>query len=223
MQQLFTELNEGRNETEIDPVNLFNKVLYSPIAATWGIQTGVLNLNIKDTYFGGFKNIYDFSVIPENGSVANNVYGVVKSILSYLFPTFNNWAPASATQDLDGIVTEFVQSALNLIKFVADSSSAAILADFYAANGADAVLTESNIESAILPLIKMLLNQIGMAKQIHQETWDKCDDVDGIIYVCLEEYLKYVLPDNDYSFLAPIGADGYIDTDITKYQYIKKQ
>ena len=43
--------DEGRNETEIDPVNLFNKVLYSPIAATWGIQTGVLNLNIKDTYF----------------------------------------------------------------------------------------------------------------------------------------------------------------------------
>lgn len=222
MQQLFTELNEGRNETEIDPVNLFNKVLYSPIAATWGIQTGVLNLNIKDTYFGGFKNIYDFSVIPENGSVANNVYGLVKSILSYLFPTFNNWAPASATQDVDGIVTEFVQSALNLIKFVADSSSAAILADFYAANGADAVLTESNIESAILPLIKMLLNQIGMAKQIHQETWDKCDDVDGIIYVCLEEYLKYVLPDNDYSFLAPVGADGYIDTDITKYQYMAR-
>lgn len=222
MQQLFTELNEGRNETEIDPVNLFNKVLYSPIAATWGIQTGVLNLNIKDTYFGGFKNIYDFSVIPENGSVANNVYGLVKSILSYLFPTFNNWAPASATQDVDGIVTEFVQSALNLIKFVADSSSSAILADFYAANGADAVLTESNIESAILPLIKMLLNQIGMAKQIHQETWDKCDDVDGIIYVCLEEYLKYVLPDNDYSFLAPIGADGYIDTDITKYQYMAR-
>ncbi|MGN0529711.1 MAG: hypothetical protein ACI4IH_01290 [Eubacterium sp.] len=222
MQQLFTELNEGRNETEIDPVNLFNKVLYSPIAATWGIQTGVLNLNIKDTYFGGFKNIYDFSVIPENGSVANNVYGLVKSILSYLFPTFNNWAPASATQDVDGIVTEFVQSALNLIKFVADSSSTAILADFYAANGADAVLTESNIESAILPLIKMLLNQIGMAKQIHQETWDKCDDVDGIIYVCLEEYLKYVLPDNDYSFLAPVGADGYIDTDITKYQYMAR-
>ncbi len=222
MQQLFTELNEGRNETEIDPVNLFNKVLYSPIAATWGIQTGVLNLNIKDTYFGGFKNIYDFSVIPENGSVANNVYGLVKSILSYLFPTFNNWAPASATQDVDGIVTEFVQSALNLIKFVADSSSAAILADFYAANGADAVLTESNIESAILPLIKMLLNQIGMAKQIHQETWDKCDDVDGIIYVCLEEYLKYVLPDNDYSFLGPVGADGYIDTDITKYQYMAR-
>lgn len=222
MQQLFTELNEGRNETEIDPVNLFNKVLYSPIAATWGIQTGVLNLNIKDTYFGGFKNIYDFSVIPENGSVANNVYGLVKSILSYLFPTFNNWAPASATQDVDGIVTEFVQSALNLIKFVADSSSAAILADFYAANGADAVLTESNIESAILPLIKMLLNQIGMAKQIHQETWDKCDDVDGIIYVCLEEYLKYVLPDNDYSFLAPVGADGYIDTDITQYQYMAR-
>lgn len=222
MQQLFTELNEGRNETEIDPVNLFNKVLYSPIAATWGIQTGVLNLNIKDTYFGGFKNIYDFSVIPENGSVANNVYGLVKSILSYLFPTFNNWAPASATQDVDGIVTEFVQSALNLIKFVADSSSAAILADFYAANGADAVLTESNIESAILPLIKMLLNQIGMAKQINQETWDKCDDVDGIIYVCLEEYLKYVLPDNDYSFLGPVGADGYIDTDITKYQYMAR-
>lgn len=222
MQQLFTELNEGRNETEIDPVNLFNKVLYSPIAATWGIQTGVLNLNIKDTYFGGFKNIYDFSVIPENGSVADNVYGLVKSILSYLFPTFNNWAPASATQDVDGIVTEFVQSALNLIKFVADSSSAAILADFYAANGADAVLTESNIESAILPLIKMLLNQIGMAKQIHQETWDKCDDVDGIIYVCLEEYLKYVLPDNDYSFLGPVGADGYIDTDITKYQYMAR-
>lgn len=222
MQQLFAELNEGRNETEIDPVNLFNKVLYSPIAATWGIQTGVLNLNIKDTYFGGFKNIYDYSVIPEGGSVANNVYGLVKSILSYLFPTFNNWAPASATQDVDGIVTEFVQSALNLIKFVADSSSAAILADFYAANGADAVLTESNIESAILPLIKMLLNQIGMAKQIHQETWDKCDDVDGIIYVCLEEYLKYVLPDNDYSFLGPVGADGYIDTDITKYQYMAR-
>ncbi|MCC8016010.1 MAG: hypothetical protein LIO43_01135, partial [Clostridiales bacterium] len=219
--QLFTNLNASRTEDSIDASTLFNKVLYSPVAEALGLETGVLNLNIKDYYFGGYSNIFDMSVLPSGGSIAGNAYGVITELLKAFFPGFT--APAaSAAQDLNGIVTETMNCALKLVQYVADNSSTAILSDFYSANGENAVLTESNLESAILPLVKAIIGEIGMAKQIHQETWDKCDDIDGVIFVALQEYLKYVLPDYDYSSLATVGSDGYIDTSLDQYQYMAR-
>ncbi len=207
MIELFNSLD--RDETSIDATTLFSKVLYSPVAVALGCKTGVLNLNIKDYYLTKYNlvNFFDMSTLPDGGSLKDNVYGFLKELLSIFFPTFNDWAPASATQDVDGIVSEVVASAFKLIKFVGDSASAAIFAGYDELN-------ESNLESAIMPLTKAILGQIDMVKQIHQDEWDKCDDIEGIFYVCLSEYLKYNLPQYDYTCLAKVDSEGHYDVTI---------
>lgn len=207
MIELFNSLD--RDETSIDATTLFSKVLYSPVAVALGCKTGVLNLNIKDYYLTKYNlvNFFDMSTLPDGGSLKDNVYGFLKELLSIFFPTFNDWAPASATQDVDGIVSEVVASAFKLIKFVGDSASAAIFAGYDELN-------ENNLESAIMPLVKAILGQIDMVKQIHQDEWDKCDDIEGIFYVCLSEYLKYNLPQYDYTCLAKVDSEGHYDVTI---------
>ncbi len=207
MIELFNSLD--RDETSIDATTLFSKVLYSPVAVALGCKTGVLNLNIKDYYLTKYNlvNFFDMSTLPDGGSLKDNVYGFLKELLSIFFPTFNDWAPDSATQDVDGIVSEVVASAFKLIKFVGDSASAAIFAGYDELN-------ESNLESAIMPLAKAILGQIDMVKQIHQDEWDKCDDIEGIFYVCLSEYLKYNLPQYDYTCLAKVDSEGHYDVTI---------
>lgn len=207
MIELFNSLD--RDETSIDATTLFSKVLYSPVAVALGCKTGVLNLNIKDYYLTKYNlvNFFDMSTLPDGGSLKDNVYGFLKELLSIFFPTFNDWAPASATQDVDGIVSEVVASAFKLIKFVGDGASAAIFAGYDELN-------ENNLESAIMPLVKAILGQIDMVKQIHQDEWDKCDDIEGIFYVCLSEYLKYNLPQYDYTCLAKVDSEGHYDVTI---------
>lgn len=215
IEQIMIDLFNGldRNEDEIDATQLFKKVLYSPVAEALGCQTGVLNLNIKDTYFGNYYKVFDMSVLPAGGSVQNNLYGFLKELLSSMFPTFDNWAPASATQDVNGIVTEFVNSAFNLLQFVGDATSAAIFRDFYAANGSDATLSEDNVESAMIPFVKAAIGQIYMIQHIHQDTWDACADFESLLYVCLAEYLKYSLPEYDYSCLVSYDENGKLVVD----------
>lgn len=201
MLELFNSLD--RHSEELDATKLFSCLLYSPVAAALGCETGILNLNLKDYYLTKHNlcNFFDWSVLPSNGSVKGNVYGLVKELLSFMFPTFNNWAPASAAQDVRGIVDEFVASAGNLIKFVGDSLSDTLFADYD-------TIDESNIEQAVLPLIRAILGEVDITKHIHDDEWNKCKDIEGYLYVALAEYLKYALPQYDYSCLVAKDADG---------------
>jgi len=207
MLELFNSLD--RHKEELDASKLFSCLLYSPVAEALGCETGILNLNLKDYYLTTHNlcNFFDWSVLPSNGSVKGNVYGLVKELLSFMFPSFNNWAPASATQDVRGIVDEFVASAGNLIKFVCDSLSDTLFADY-------ATIDESNIEQAVLPLIRAILGEIDLTKHIHDDEWDKCKDLEGYLYVALAEYLKYALPQFDYFCLVATDAEGKYDLTI---------
>lgn len=202
MIELFNSLD--RHSSEIDASKLFTNLLYSPVAEALGCETGVLNLNLKDYYLTKHNlcNYFDWSVLPENGTVKGNAYGLLKEMLSFIFPTFNNWAPASATQDVQGIVDEVIASAGNLIKFVGDSACEGIFAGYD-------VINEANIEEAVLPLIKAILGEVDITKHIHEDEWNKCDDIEGLLYVALAEYLKFALPQYDYSCLAPVVNGKY--------------
>lgn len=202
MIELFNSLD--RHSSEIDASKLFTNLLYSPVAEALGCETGVLNLNLKDYYLTKHNlcNYFDWSVLPENGTVKGNAYGLLKEMLSFIFPTFNNWAPASATQNVQGIVDEVIASAGNLIKFVGDSACEGIFAGYD-------VINEANIEEAVLPLIKAILGEVDITKHIHEDEWNKCDDIEGLLYVALAEYLKFALPQYDYSCLAPVVNGKY--------------
>lgn len=207
MLTLFNSLD--RHTEEIDATKLFANLLYSPVAEALGCETGVLNLNLKDYYLTKYNlcNFFDWSVLPQDGSVKGNVYGLVKELLSFMFIGFDNWAPASATQDVQGIVDEFVASAGNLIKFAGDHACDAIFADYTEIN-------ESNIETASIPFIAAILSEVDITKHIHPDEWAKCDDIEGLLYVALSEYLHYALPQFDYSKLATVGTDGCYDITI---------
>lgn len=209
MVTLFESLD--RHSDEIDATKLFSSLLYSPVAEALGIETGVLNLNIKDYYLTGnnISNFFDFSVFTENGNIKSDAYAVLVEMLSFLFPKFTGWAPASGNQqDINNIVSEVIASAGTLIKYVGDSVSPAIFA------GVDAI-TEDNIETAIIPFIRAILCEVDITKQIHEEEWNKCDDLEDMLYVALTEYLKYSMPQYDYTCLVD-EVDGHYNATIEK-------
>lgn len=209
MVTLFESLD--RHSNEIDASQLFSCLLYSPVAEALGIETGVLNLNLKDYYLtsNNISKFFDFSVFTENGNIKSDAYAVLVEMLSFLFPKFENWAPASGDQqDINNIVSEVIASAGNLIKYVGDSVSPAIFA------GVDTI-TEDNLETAILPFIRAILCEVDITKQIHEEEWNKCDDLEDMLYVALTEYLKYSMPQYDYTCLVD-EVDGHYNATIEK-------
>ncbi len=206
MIELFESLD--RHSDEIDASKLFTCLLYSPVAEALGIETGVLNLNLKDYYlsFNNISNFFDFSVFTQNGNIKSDAYALLTEMLSFMFPKFNNWAPASGDQqNISNIVSEVVASAGNLIKYVGDSVCPAIFAGYD-------VINESNIEQAILPFVKAILCEVDITKMIHEEEWEKCDDLEDMLYVALTEYLHYSLPQYDYSKLVTVENGHYTAT-----------
>lgn len=209
MVTLFESLD--RHNEEIDPTQLFSNLLYSPVAEALGIETGVLNLNLKDYYLTGnnIANFFNFGVFTENGNIKSDAYAVIVEMLRFLFPKFDNWAPAAGDQqDINNIVSEVIASAGNLIKYVGDSISPAIFA------GVDTI-TEDNLETAILPFIRAIMGEIDITKQIHASEWEKCDDLEDMLYVALTEYLKYSMPQYDYTCLVD-EVDGHYNATIEK-------
>lgn len=200
-----------RHSDEIDATQLFSSLLYSPVAEALGIETGVLNLNLKDYYLTGnnIANFFNFGVFTENGNIKSDGYPLLIEMLSFLFPKFEGWAPASGNQqDINNIVSEIVDSACSLIKYVGDSISPAIF------KGVDKI-TEDNFETAILPFIRAIMAEIDITKQIHEEEWNKCDDLEDMLYVALTEYLKYSMPQYDYTCLVD-EVDGHYNATIEK-------
>lgn len=205
MVELFESLD--RHSDSIDPTQLFSSLLYSPVAEALGIETGVLNLNLKDYYLTGnnIKNFFNFNVFTENGSIKSDGYALVVEMLSFLFPKFDGWTTPSRSLDINVIVNELITSAGSLIKYVGDSVCPAIFAGYD-------VINETNIEQAILPFIRAILSEVDITKQIHEEEWEKCDDLEDMLYVALTEYLKYSLPQYDYSKLVTVENGHYTAT-----------
>lgn len=202
------------NWRDIDSTKLFNELRRSPLMVYYfKAETGPLNTNFKCT---GTPNIDAFMA---------NQYGDYKNILAgfndFLVAAVKDFLPDYAgvsslatikTNDAKTIGKTLVANALKVIQYIGDATDKNILSAFYHTSGDSAALSESNLESAMIPLlIACLQNNIQDLKSIHYDRWDKCDDAEGVAAVILQEHLAYVLPQNDYSQFLTVGSDGYYD------------
>lgn len=216
---------------DIDETTLFNKLRYSPLADygfnmetgpinLYFMQTGTANLNafFEDEYsnynsiVAGLNDALVAAVkdIFINNSDRPNVYGDNDlGTLATVNPTTIDSSAAVSIADT------LVSNALMVVQYTADATDSNILKAFYDTYGESATLTESNLEEAMVPLLIACIGQINlngykMEEYIHPEDWDGCKDAEAVIYVALEEYLSYVLPDKDYSTPVTVADDGTI-------------
>ena len=220
------------NWRDIDETTLFNKLRYSPLADYYfDMQTGPINLYFMQTgcpnleaFFEGYSN-YDSLV----GGINDCLVAAVKDIFvdsdniyvnekgDTARPTMDTVNPKGTidSSTIMNITNTLIGNALKVIQYTADTADQNILNGFYKANGSDAVLSESNLESAMIPLLVACIGQVNLSgykleDMIHPEDWDRCLDAEAVAFVALREYLSYVLPNKDYNTLATIT-----DTKIT--------
>lgn len=218
--------------SDIDETKLFAKLRYSPLADYgFNMQTGPINLYFAQT---GTKNIDDFfkNEYSNYGSMVAGFNDALVAAVNDLFPQRDNIIgnrpemAKSQTTKADGvesindatikkITSTLVNNALKMVQYTADATDANILKAFYDANGTDAVLSEANLESAMVPMLVACIGQVNLGAGklqdiIHPAEWDGCKDAEAVAYVCLKEYLSYVLPNKDYSSLVNVANDGTI-------------
>lgn len=219
--------------SDIDETKLFAKLRYSPLADYgFNMQTGPINLYFAQT---GTKNIDDFfkNEYSNYGSMVAGFNDALVAAVNDLFPQRDNIIgnrpemAKSQTTKADGvesindatirkITSTLVNNALKMVQYTADATDANILKAFYDANGTDAVLSEANLESAMVPMLVACIGQVNLGAGklqdiIHPAEWDGCKDAEAVAYVCLKEYLSYVLPNKDYSSLVNVAKDGTIN------------
>lgn len=218
--------------SDIDETKLFAKLRYSPLADYgFNMQTGPINLYFAQT---GTKNIDDFfnNEYSNYGSMVAGFNDALVAAVNDLFPQRDNIIgnrpemAKSKTTKADGvesindatirkITSTLVGNALKMVQYTADATDANILKAFYDANGTNAVLSEANLESAMVPMLVACIGQVNLGAGklqdiIHPAEWDGCKDAEAVAYVCLKEYLSYVLPNKDYSSLVNVANDGTI-------------
>ena len=214
------------NWRDIDETTLFNKLRYSPLADYYfDIQTGPINLYLVQTgtpninaFFEGYSNytslvggFNDFLVaaVKDLFVDSDNIYVDAKGDTSRPeMATINPTGTIDSTV-VENITNTLVGNALKIVQYVADTTDQNILNGFYMANGAEAVLSESNFESAMIPLLIACIGQVNLSgykleDMIHPEDWDRCLDAEAVAFIALREYLSYVLPNKDYNTLATI-------------------
>lgn len=219
--------------SDIDETKLFAKLRYSPLADYgFNMQTGPINLYFAQT---GTKNIDEFfkNEYSNYGSMVAGFNDALVAAVNDLFPQRDNIIgnrpemAKSKTTKADGvesindatirkITSTLVNNALKMVKYTADATDANILKAFYDANGKNAVLSEANLESAMVPMLVACIGQVNLGAGklqdiIHPAEWDGCKDAEAVAYVCLKEYLSYVLPNKDYSSLVNVANDGTIN------------
>lgn len=210
LKNIFNSLD--RDTKDIDVAYLFTNMLYSPVAVALGCDTGVLNLNVRDYYFGNYGAFFDMKAVK--GNVLDTVYPVVTEFLKALVPGFTAWETAATNETVDGLADKFVKTAGKMIEYVADGSNKAILRDFHT-NHPGAALDETTIEEAITPLLISFVYHGKTFSNIHASTWNQVKDLNGFIFVLLEEYLKETLPEFNYRGLVQV-TDGKLVVDLEK-------
>ncbi|MGN0522321.1 MAG: hypothetical protein ACI4IQ_06750 [Eubacterium sp.] len=211
------------NWRDIDETTLFNKLRYSPLADyCFDMQTGPINLYFMqtgtanlDAFFEEYTDTskYDSMVAALNNALVaavkdlfpdrDNIYVNTKGDTSR--PTLAETSiapgtPISSTTNM-AITNTLVSNALKMVQYTADTTDQNILSAFYHSGATE--LTEANLETAMIPLLVACIGQINLGSGqlqnlIHPADWDSCKDAEGVIYLCLEEYLSYVLPEKDY-------------------------
>lgn len=224
------ETSDGTWE-DIDATTLFGKLRYSPLADYgFGIETGPINLYFLQTGTSALDAFFTDANMDRYGSM---VAGFNDCLLAAVEDIFMDESPNVIgslpelthinTTNPSTIATTITENALDVIEFTADAIDANILKAFKAKNPGVAqysLLTEQNVEEAMLPLLTAIIGEIQLTKEplknlVHPDDWNACKDVEGIAYIALQEYLSYVLPQNDYTVLAPKDANGKFQATLT--------
>ncbi len=232
---------------DLDATTMFNKIRYSPLADYgFNMQTGPINLYFMQT---GVKNLEAFfadealdKTVGADGKVTytnytslvdglnNCLVAAVKDIFvdrdniyyaqpgDRTVPTLDRTAKGATTAT---IASTLVGNAAKVIQYTADTMDQNVLKKFYT-NHPDGVLSEDNIEEAMMPLLMSLIGQINLngyklSECIHPEDWNRCNDAEALVFLCLREYLSYVLPDKNYNVLVNLN-----ETSITAKSDIDK-
>ena len=222
-------------DSKIDATTITNKIRYSPIAdKIFNMPTGPINLYFMqlgtpnlDAFFedANYANYPSMVAALNDALVAavkdifvesDNIYGKVPT-LSTVGGSDANFNTIGASQ-IESITSTLIGNALKVVQYTADAIDRNILKAFYDANGADATLKEDNIETAMLPLLISCIGQINidgkLCELIHPRDWDACKDAEGIVFLALEEYLSYVLPNYDYRQLITYDDQGKINASL---------
>ncbi|MGN0533448.1 MAG: hypothetical protein ACI4IK_03735 [Eubacterium sp.] len=210
--------------SDIDETTLFNKLRYSPLADYYfNMQTGPINLYFLQL---GTPNLDAFFAndYANYSSMAAALNDCLVAAVKDLFPTrdnINGTTPTLATtgnmtsvgdEQIRTITSTLVANALKVVQYVADATDANILKAFYNENGEGAALSEQTLEAAMMPMLIACIGQVNLGsgkleRVIHPEDWDACKDAEAVAFVCLREYLSYILPDKDYNVLATFNKD----------------
>ncbi|MGN1328239.1 MAG: dockerin type I domain-containing protein [Eubacterium sp.] len=216
------------NWRDIDPTTLFNKLRYSPLADyTFDIQTGPINLYFMQTGTPNLDAFFDTYLNDTYSSLVGGFNDCLVAAVKDLFPDRDNIyvdekgdtaRPEMATVNPSGeidsaaitsITNTLVGNALKVVQYVADTTDQNILNGFYMSNGEGTALSETNLESAMIPLLVSCIGEVNLSgyklrDMIHPEDWDRCLDAEAVAFIALREYLSYVLPNKDYNTLATI-------------------
>lgn len=233
---------------DLDATTMFNKIRYSPLADYgFNMQTGPINLYFMQTGVKNLEAFFaDEALIKTTGPDGKVTYTNYTSLVDGLnnclvaavkdifvdrdniyyaqpgdrtVPTMDTTAKGATTAT---IAATLVGNAAKVIQYTADTMDQNVLKKFYT-NHPDGTLSEDNIEEAMMPLLMSLIGQINLngyklSECIHPEDWDRCNDAEALVFLCLREYLSYVLPDKDYNVLVnlndtSISAKADIDKD----------
>ncbi len=218
---------EGR-WSDIDSVNLFDKMRYSPLADYYfNIQTGPINLYLMqmgtpnlDNFFNNQYDSYSSLVAGINDCLVAavkdlfpdraNIY--VEKVGDKALPNLTTTGNVSTKSDsgIRSITTALVNNTLKVMQYVGDTTDRNILNGFYKAG--NTTLSESNLEGAMIPLLISCIGNVNLGsgrldKLIHTEDWNACKDAEAVAFVCLREYLSHVIPSNDYNQYITRGTD----------------
>ena len=219
---------------DIDSTTLFNKLRYSPLADYYfDMQTGPVNLYFEqlgtphlDSFFENDYDNYSSLVAGLNDcliAAVNDIFVASDNIYvdapgdtaRPTMTTTGNFAAIDASA-IQTITNTLVNNTLKMVQYVADTTDKNILNGFYIDNGEDAQLSEENLESAMIPFLIACIGNVNLGSGrldqiIHPADWDACNDAEAVAYVCLREYLSYILPSKDYSTLITTESDGSIN------------
>ena len=242
--------NDKYNWRDINSSILFNELRYSPLAEHFGIQTGPLNLYFSQTGAPAVITFFDNLFANKTatgfpGSLMSQLDDALVTAMSDLFPSSDMIGKATADAEgaysgvtsttmpelqtttattVSGVVSTLVNDAAIVFKYAADATDLNMLNPFYhsefADNGEDTVITEDNIEQAIIPFAISALKHWSITASVHNSDWDKVCDIESGAVVALQEYLKYAYPDRDYSDLWTLSEPMEI-ADGVSYKFIQ--
>ncbi len=235
--------NKAYNWRDIDASILFNEIRYSPLADQYfHIQTGPLNLYFEEIGCPSVINYFD-NTFNSSGTLIGQIDECLVAAMADLFPASQNntvgktvendgvysvtpmtltGLTTDSTGTVAGTVSTLISDAAKVLQYSADATDANILSSFYAFNGANTVITEANLEEAIIPFAISALKHWNITAPIHNSDWDKVSDIESAAVVALSEYLGYIYPDRDYSQYYDLEErDAVVDgVTVASYKYI---